>query len=140
MNEMSDEMNACEIDFQESGNSVRFDPVPQDVGHVADHAPDGLVDGPRGLLDVPRLASERREVAVFYLKLVGLEKFHHAYVHELSGGMKQRVSIAMAYALSPKLLIADEPTTALDVTSQNSIIGLLKELKATMIFISLSAL
>ena len=63
------------------------------------------------------------------VKLPNPERIFKAYPHELSGGQKQRVMIAMAIACKPKILIADEPTTALDVTVQKEIILLLKELQ-----------
>ena len=74
------------------------------------------------------------------VKLPNPEKIYNRYPHEISGGQKQRVMIAMAIACKPKILIADEPTTALDVTVQKEIILLLKELqqetKMSIIFIS----
>jgi oligopeptide/dipeptide ABC transporter ATP-binding protein len=78
---------------------------------------------------------ESWEKAVDLLRLVGIpdpQKKAHAFPHEMSGGQAQRVMIAMALALNPQLLIADEPTTALDVTIQAQILDLMRDLRNRM--------
>jgi len=90
------------------------------------------------LMEVTRLhlghsKGEAREHAVRMLDLVGIpdaEARIESYPHEFSGGMRQRVMIAMALSCQPELLIADEPTTALDVTIQAQILELIKRLKS----------
>lgn len=84
----------------------------------------------------PKSSKSLRKMQVInLLNQVGIprpEKTYDQYPHELSGGMRQRIVIAMAISNQPELLIADEPTTALDVTIQSQILDLIKELKATI--------
>ena len=79
-----------------------------------------------------RSKEEIRQRTIHSLEMVGIansEGVCHMFPHELSGGMRQRVMIAMALACNPKIIIADEPTTALDVTIQAQILDLLRNLK-----------
>ena len=77
--------------------------------------------------------AKRRSIEM--LELVGIaapERVYNSFPHELSGGMRQRVMISMALSCNPRLIIADEPTTALDVTIQAQILDLLREIKSKM--------
>jgi NitT/TauT family transport system ATP-binding protein len=83
---------------------------------------------------------ERVDVAQYYLKLVGLESFLHANIHELSGGMKQRVTLARAMAPNPRVLLMDEPFATLDALTREQLYGDLQriweERRKTIVFVT----
>ncbi len=83
---------------------------------------------------------ERQVVTEFYLKLVRLEKFQHSFIHELSGGMKQRVQLARALCLTPSVFLMDEPFAAPDAltraTLYEEIQNILAATKQTVLFIT----
>ena len=131
--------------------------TPADQGRVLDD--DKPVDGPGrhrlvmfqepalfpwlmfGLKRTPGLTDkQRREIADQHLQLVGLEKFKHAFVHELSGGMKQRIALARALAPDPHVLLMDEPFAALDAITREQLYGDLQEIwrsrKKTIILVT----
>jgi peptide/nickel transport system ATP-binding protein len=82
--------------------------------------------------DISQSEAERKTIELFeQVKLPDPSSILHRYPHEISGGQKQRVMIAMAISCHPALLIADEPTTALDVTVQKTILKLIRELQQT---------
>jgi len=94
-----------------------------------------------GLRFKPNLTrSDRREVAQFYLRLVGLEDFAYANIHELSGGMKQRAALARALAPNPRVLLMDEPFAALDALTREQLYGDIQriwaERKKTIVFVT----
>ncbi|UZH06077.1 ABC transporter ATP-binding protein [Heyndrickxia coagulans] len=92
-----------------------------------------IEEGLRLHQDIPK--HEAKKKAIEMIKLVGIpnaKERYEQYPHEFSGGMRQRVMIAIALACNPKLLIADEPTTALDVTIQAQVLQLMKDLKEKM--------
>jgi NitT/TauT family transport system ATP-binding protein len=94
-----------------------------------------------GLKLKPNLTNkDRRDVARYYLELVGLSRFEHANIHELSGGMKQRVSLARALAPNPRMLLMDEPFAALDALTREQLYGDIQEIwkarRKTIVFVT----
>jgi NitT/TauT family transport system ATP-binding protein len=94
-----------------------------------------------GLKLTPGLTKRtREEIARFYLKLVGLERFMYANVHELSGGMKQRVALARSLAPNPRVLLMDEPFAALDALTREQLYGDIQRIwdqrRKTIVFVT----
>jgi len=94
-----------------------------------------------GLKLKPNLSrKDRHDVAKYYLELVGLSRFEHANIHELSGGMKQRVSLARALAPNPRVLLMDEPFAALDALTREQLYGDIQEIwkarRKTIVFVT----
>lgn len=85
-------------------------------------------------------AAERREKAEYFLELVGLKRFMHSNVHELSGGMKQRVALARSLAPNPSVLLMDEPFGALDALTREQLYGDIQRIwsqhRKTIVFVT----
>jgi NitT/TauT family transport system ATP-binding protein len=84
--------------------------------------------------------NERRKIATYYIEMVQLSKFANAFIHQLSGGMKQRVFIARALALNPSILLMDKPFAALDVKTKTmlhyQLLQIYKNNNKTILFVA----
>jgi NitT/TauT family transport system ATP-binding protein len=93
-----------------------------------------------GLRSQPMAAATRRDIVRYYMEQVGLTRFARAYPHQLSGGMKQRVSVARAFATDPEILLMDEPFAALDEQNklllQQELLRIWDESGKTVVFIT----
>jgi len=93
-----------------------------------------------GLRALPMTVAARRDIVAYYLDRVGLTSFAEAYPHQLSGGMKQRVSIARAFATDPEILLMDEPFAALDEQNklilQQELLRIWDETRKTVVYIT----
>ena len=122
--EQMQNLRGAKLSFIPQNPMTSLDPVYR----VGDQIAEGVIKH----LKLPKKQARRRAVDLMQaLQIPNPEGVFHQYPHQLSGGLKQRIVIAMGLCADPDLLIADEPTTALDVTVQAQIVALFKELTRT---------